>query len=86
MAAPLNAIQAPAAPKTGDTFEDVLYGSESEIEDSDEDDGKLSTRHPVSKTGSRRQEKGVRLRLDDNEPMDLLHGVSEKLTSKPDSL
>ncbi|KAG1878300.1 armadillo-type protein [Suillus subluteus] len=51
---------------TGDAFEDVLYGSESELDDSDEDE---------------QLNKGVRLRVDDDEPMDLLQGVASRLTN-----
>ncbi|KAF8586684.1 NUC173-domain-containing protein [Ramaria rubella] len=74
---------APTTYKTGDAFEDVLYGSESEIEDSDDDTGD----HPPTRqtTASRtrltrKRDKGARLRIDDDEPMDLLHGVAEQLT------
>lgn len=63
--------------KTGDAFEDVLYGSESEIGDSDDDVG-LS--RPTSKGQSLKiREKGVRIRLDDDTPMDLLHGAADKV-------
>jgi len=63
---------------TGDAFEDVLYGSESELDDSEADEathlsGSLPKRNPV--------EHGARLRLDDDEPMDLLQGATSRITS-----
>jgi ribosomal RNA-processing protein 12 len=63
---------------TGDAFEDVLYGSESELDDSDEDE---QVSRPT--TGPKRKgiEQGVRLRVDDDEPMDLLQGVASRLTN-----
>jgi len=69
--------------KTGNAFEDVLYGSESEIEDDSDDD---AGDHPQSRRAAgngqgARHEKGVRIRVDDDEPMDLLHGAADKLTS-----
>ncbi len=52
-----------------------MYGSESEIEDSDED-----THIPTSEKKNIGQ--GARLRLDDDEPMDLLQGAAVKITSR----
>ncbi|KAJ7163578.1 armadillo-type protein [Mycena crocata] len=67
-----------AKPATGDAFEDVLYGSESEIDDSD-DDGPQQTRAAVS--GKRKGlEQGARIRMDDDEPMDLLQGAASRIT------
>ncbi|KAI5890624.1 rRNA processing protein RRP12 [Schizophyllum commune H4-8] len=66
-----------AAPrkKTGDAFEDVVYGSESEMEDSDEEE------ESGAKKGKGQSGKGVRLRVDDDEPMDLLSGAASRVTS-----
>ena len=66
-----------AAPrkKTGDAFEDVVYGSESEMEDSDEEED------AGGKKGRGQSGKGVRLRVDDDEPMDLLSGAASRVTS-----
>lgn len=66
---------APRKGRTGDAFEDVVYGSESELEDSDdeEEDG---GRPAKGQSG-----KGVRLRVDDDEPMDLLAGAASRVTS-----
>jgi ribosomal RNA-processing protein 12 len=63
---------------TGDAFEDVLYGSESELDDSDEEE-----QPSRSMAGPKRKgvEQGVRLRVDDDEPMDLLQGAALRLTS-----
>jgi ribosomal RNA-processing protein 12 len=74
-------IQASAVRKTGDAFEDVLYGSESEIEDSDDDDPSPQS-NKASRAATAKRQKGARLRLDDDEPMDLLHGAAEQLTSE----
>lgn len=63
---------------TGDAFEDVLYGSESEYEDTD--DESQVDRPTVAKTKS---EYGVRLRTDDDEPMDLLEGVASRVANAP---
>ncbi|TDL26142.1 NUC173-domain-containing protein [Rickenella mellea] len=68
-----------AKPKvaTGNAFEDVLYGSESEGDKSD-DEHKGTRRPEVQK---RSKQTGARLRIDDDEPMDLLHGVNTRLTT-----
>jgi ribosomal RNA-processing protein 12 len=64
---------------TGDAFEDVLYGSESEVEDSDEE-GEVSTQ---TRAGKRKgPQAGPRLRVDEDEPMDLLSGAASRITSK----
>jgi hypothetical protein len=65
----------PPKPVAGDAFEDVLYGSESEIEDSEGE----SAHEPVSR--KKNDGDGARLRLDDEEPMDLLQGATGKITS-----
>lgn len=62
---------------TGDAFEDVLYGSESELDDSDND-----AQMPSKKQQRKKQtEQGARLRLDDDEPIDLLSGAASRITS-----
>ena len=66
----------PPKPVASDAFEDVLYGSESEIEDSEGE----SLHEPVPRKKNDRD--GTRLRLDDEEPMDLLQGATGKITSK----
>ncbi|THU95393.1 ribosomal RNA-processing protein 12 [Dendrothele bispora CBS 962.96] len=60
---------------TGDAFEDIVYGSESELEDTDEDE-------PTHRSETRPGRKGMRLRMDDDEPMDLLQGVASRVTNK----
>lgn len=62
---------------TGDAFEDVLYGSESELDDSDEDE---QVSRPTAAPKRKGAEQGMRLRVDDDEPMDLLQGVASRLT------
>ncbi|KAI0644687.1 NUC173-domain-containing protein [Trametes meyenii] len=64
-------------PIAGDAFEDVLYGSESELEDSD-DENALAPNAPPKRKG---QEAGARLRVDDDEPMDLLSGAASRVTT-----
>ena len=65
---------APSKITAGDGFEDVLYGSQSELDDSD-DEGS------VVATGSKKKYiQDVRLRLDDDEPMDLLEGAALRIT------
>ncbi|KAF9241576.1 armadillo-type protein [Melanogaster broomeanus] len=62
---------------TGGAFEDVLYGSESELGDSDEEE------QAPRGSGSKRKggDHGVRLRADDDEPMDLLQGAASRMTN-----
>ena len=67
-----------AQPGTGDAFEDVLYGSESELEDSDDEDGPSQASSAPKRKG---KDAGARLRVDDDEPMDLLSGAASRLTS-----
>ncbi|KAF7321737.1 rRNA processing protein [Mycena kentingensis (nom. inval.)] len=69
-----------AKPATGDAFEDVLYGSESELGDSDDDE---TQQQPKTTTGKKRgggTESGARIRIDDDEPMDLLQGAASRIT------
>lgn len=70
----------PAKPATGDAFEDVLYGSESELDDSDDE---RPVDAPRSNAPSKRKgaELGTRIRVDDDEPMDLLQGAATRITS-----
>ncbi|EIW83040.1 NUC173-domain-containing protein [Coniophora puteana RWD-64-598 SS2] len=84
--------QAPA--RSGDAFEDVLYGSESEADSSDDDD---DARGPskggrAAAAAQRQNQKGagkrhgldggMHIRMDDgDEPMDLLAGASARLTN-----
>ncbi|KAK0212882.1 armadillo-type protein [Desarmillaria ectypa] len=67
----------PVKATTGDAFEDVLYGSESELEDSDDE------QEPTKPTNPRNQRKfeGSRLRMDNDEPMDLLQGTASRVTN-----
>jgi ribosomal RNA-processing protein 12 len=60
----------------GNAFEDVLYGTESELEDS-EDDGSIITTNRKNDV-----EPGARLRLDVDEPMDLLQGATSHILSR----
>jgi ribosomal RNA-processing protein 12 len=64
-----------AAP-AGDAFEDVLYGSESELGDSDDEDGGDA---PPAKA---RPAHGARLRADDDDPTDLLAGAARALATR----
>jgi ribosomal RNA-processing protein 12 len=70
---------------TGDAFEDVLYGSDSdlsEIESADESQTAkaVNQKRKVKHTGQN-QQSGMRIRLDNDEPMDLLHGSAARLTT-----
>jgi len=66
-----------AKPATGDAFEDVLYGSESELDESDDETPAGRSNAPSKRKG----EQGVRLRVDDDEPMDLLQGAASRITN-----
>jgi len=68
---------APKKPTTGDAFEDVLYASESDLSDSDEGE------EEVTATNSKRRggDFAARIRLDDDEPMDLLSGAASRFTN-----
>ncbi|OBZ70964.1 Ribosomal RNA-processing protein 12 [Grifola frondosa] len=71
--------EAPRAKRAaGDAFEDVLYGSESEIDDSDEEQAPVRNAPPSKRKG---KDAGARLRVDDDEPMDLLEGAASRVTS-----
>lgn len=63
---------------TGDVFEDVLYGSESELDDSDDEVPAIRSSGPSKRKG---HEYGARLQVDDDEPMDLLQGAASRITS-----
>lgn len=69
---------------TGDAFEDVLYGSESEVDDSEVDEprnGKATVSQrslKAQKKGKSQISDGTRLRMDNDEPMDLLEGAAGK--------
>lgn len=67
--------QEPAQRPGEDAFEDVIYGSESEI-DSEEEEGKGSAQNkrPL-KSALKRSNSSGRLRADGDDPLDLLEGV-----------
>lgn len=67
-----------APPVAGDAFEDVLYGSESEIEDSDDEDGSPQRAGTARRKG---KDAVARLRVDNDDPMDLLSGAASRVTS-----
>ncbi|RPD59760.1 NUC173-domain-containing protein [Lentinus tigrinus ALCF2SS1-6] len=67
-----------AKPVTGDAFEDVLYGSESELDDSDDEDSPSQNTAASKRKG---KDAGARLRVDDDEPMDLLSGAASRVTT-----
>jgi ribosomal RNA-processing protein 12 len=66
----------PTRPATGDAFEDVLYGSESELEESDDERSAGPSNAQI-----KGKYVGARLRVDDDEPMDLLQGATSRVTS-----
>ncbi|EJD03307.1 NUC173-domain-containing protein [Fomitiporia mediterranea MF3/22] len=68
---------APVRAVAEDAFEDVLYGSES---DGDASDDELHA-NVEQKKGAKANNRGARLRVDDDEPMDLLHGASTRVTN-----
>ncbi|KAF9482107.1 NUC173-domain-containing protein [Pholiota conissans] len=61
----------------GDAFEDVLYGSESELDDSDDENEAITPAGSKSKQAVQ----SVRLKMDDDEPMDLLSGTATRVTN-----
>ncbi|KAI3618589.1 ribosomal rna-processing protein 12 [Moniliophthora roreri] len=65
------------AAATGDAFEDIIYGSESELDDSDDE----AAPRAETRTNKKAKQHGVRLRMDDDEPMDLLQGVASRVTN-----
>ncbi|KZV94990.1 hypothetical protein EXIGLDRAFT_611092 [Exidia glandulosa HHB12029] len=66
--------EARAPARTGDAFEDVLYGSESEADSEAEAPGRAQ----APKSGSKKA--GYQLLDDPDDPMDLLDGAASKLT------
>lgn len=59
----------------------MLYGSESELDDSDDE----VTEAPTSGLKNKKVQQDVRLRVDDDEPMDLLQGAATRITSMSNS-
>jgi len=55
-----------------------LYGSESELEESGDE---TSAANSSKSSKKKSQEHGARLRLDNDEPMDLLQGVASRITN-----
>ncbi|KAG8730773.1 hypothetical protein FRC11_005860 [Ceratobasidium sp. 423] len=80
-----DAEDAPVRATTGDAFEDVLYGSDSDSSDADSEaeskPAKGQKQKDRSKSDSKAQKSGMRIRLDNDEPMDLLHGSAAHLTT-----
>jgi len=60
-----------------------VYGSESELDDSDDEE---PARRSEIRSNRKGQNSGMRLRMDDDEPMDLLQGVASRVTSEPFTL
>ncbi|KAF8628897.1 hypothetical protein AX15_003680 [Amanita polypyramis BW_CC] len=71
-----DAEEEPSVRPTGDAFEDVLYGSESESEEDSDDE--LGDRADAPKKAT---DYGARIRVDDDEPMDLLSGAASRVTN-----
>ncbi|KAH7335724.1 armadillo-type protein [Rhizoctonia solani] len=80
-----DADDAPVRATTGDAFEDVLYGSDSDLSHADFETESKPTKgqkpNDRSKSDSRAHKSGMRIRLDNDEPMDLLHGSAARLTT-----
>ena len=55
----------------------MLYGSESELDDSDDEVAEA----PTSGLKNKQVQQDVRLRVDDDDPMDLLQGAATRITS-----
>ncbi|CUA76354.1 Ribosomal RNA-processing protein 12 [Saccharomyces cerevisiae S288c] [Rhizoctonia solani] len=74
---------APVRATTGDAFEDVLYGSDSDSSDAESETESKPTKGQKQKDkfNSKAQKSGMRIRLDNDEPMDLLHGSAARLTT-----
>lgn len=56
-----------------------MYGSESELDDSEDEAPTARTNAPTKRKGA---DQGARIRVDDDEPMDLLQGAASRITSK----
>ncbi len=69
-----------AKPATGDAFEDVLYGSESELDDSDEEHHKAEASNKSTLQKKKGKDTGARLRPDYDEPMDLLQDAATRVS------
>ncbi|CAE6394994.1 unnamed protein product [Rhizoctonia solani] len=80
-----DAEDAPVRATTGDAFEDVLYGSDSDSSDADSEVESRPTKgqklKDKPKPDSKVQKSGMRIRLDNDEPMDLLHGSATRITT-----
>lgn len=69
---------------TGDAFEDVLYGSESELDESDQEHHASHKAASASRKNKKESGRvaGTRLRVDNDEPIDLLRGATGNVTCK----
>jgi len=74
--------QTSGAPKlaAGSTFEDVLYGSDSESEAEDDEEENAGGNKKRGNVHG-----GARLRIDNDQPMDLLESAVTQVTSKLDA-
>jgi ribosomal RNA-processing protein 12 len=90
-------VQDDVAPKptTGDAFEDVLYGSDSDVENGSDGGGEDEPRakptrgrpvagrgDPKGKQNKQTKRTDTRIRVDNDEPMDLLHGGAANTASE----
>ena len=60
--------------KSGEAFEDVLYGSDSELTDDETPEARKTTQQ------KKPADFGARLRLNQDEPMDLLEGATNVIS------
>lgn len=75
------AAQESRSSRKGEEFDDVLYGSELSESEGDEDDVEMEETAPKNRRAGKgaKNQTGNKLRVDDDQPMDLLEGVGMRL-------
>ncbi|KAG8892538.1 hypothetical protein FRC01_014109 [Tulasnella sp. 417] len=67
---------------TGNAFEDVLYGSDSDTSDAESEPGKQrKNKNGAPSAAIKAKQREPRLRLDNDAPMDLMHGTTSHIST-----
>lgn len=67
---------------TGNAFEDVLYGSDSDSSDGESEAGqRRKNKNGVSSAATKAKQREPRIRVDDDVPLDLMHGTTAHISS-----
>ncbi|KAG8944184.1 hypothetical protein FRC04_002140 [Tulasnella sp. 424] len=67
---------------TGNAFEDVLYGSDSDSSDGESEAGqRRKNKNGVSSAATKAKQREPRIRVDDDVPLDLMHGTTAHIST-----